>query len=75
MPDRCLEEQGPVRPEQQLLPNRVGGRLSRTTVTERLQLATEKAARKYPELARLTERLPEQTALRAPPALFRVITV
>ena len=67
MPDCGLEEQGPGRPEQLLLPNRMGGRLSRTTVTERLQLATEKAARKYPELARLTERLPEQTALKALP--------
>jgi site-specific recombinase XerD len=30
----------------------MSGRLTRITVTERLQLATEKAARKYPELAR-----------------------
>ena len=49
---RWLQEQGPGRPEQLLFPIRKGGHLTRTTVTERLQLATEKAARRYPELAR-----------------------
>lgn len=49
---RWLQEQGPCGSERPLFPNRMGGRLTRTTVTERLQLATEKAARRYPELAR-----------------------
>lgn len=49
---RWLEEQRPTGSEQPLFPNRMGGRLTRTSVTERLHLAAEKAARKYPELSR-----------------------
>lgn len=36
--------------EQPVFPNRTGGCLSRTTVAERLQLAVEVAAQRYPEL-------------------------
>lgn len=36
--------------EQPVFPNRAGGLLSRTTVTERLQLAVDVAAKRYPEL-------------------------
>jgi integrase/recombinase XerD len=49
---RWLEEPGTNGSEQPLFPNRMGGRLTRTSVTERLQLAAEKAAKKYPELTR-----------------------
>ena len=40
--------EGPV------FPSRTGGRLSRTTVAERLQLAVEAAAKQYPELLKQT---------------------
>jgi integrase/recombinase XerD len=49
---RWLQERGASGSEQPLFPNRTGGRLTRTSVAERLQLASEKAARKYPELSR-----------------------
>jgi len=49
---RWLRERGSSGPEQLLFPNRMGGRLTRTSVAERLQLANERAARKYPELSR-----------------------
>lgn len=39
-------------PEQPLFPNRTGGALSRTMVTERLQLAVQGAASQHPELLR-----------------------
>lgn len=44
-----LAEKSPG-PERSLFPNRSGGRLTRTSVAERLELAVQKAARKYPEL-------------------------
>ena len=37
--------------DQPLFPNRVGGRLTRTSVAERLKLAAAQAAQRYPELA------------------------
>jgi integrase/recombinase XerD len=40
-------------PERPLFPNRVGGRLTRTAVAERLALAVRTAARTHPELAKL----------------------
>lgn len=46
---RWLREQQAA-PEQPLFPNRTGGALSRTAVTERLQLAVQGAARQHPEL-------------------------
>ena len=49
---RWLQEQRPSGSEQPLFPNRMGCRLTRTSVAERLQLASEKAEKKYPELTR-----------------------
>jgi integrase/recombinase XerD len=49
---RWLRERRSSGPEQLLFPNRMGSRLTRTSVAERLQLANERAARKYPELSR-----------------------
>ena len=46
---RWLREQHATA-EQPLFPNRTGGALSRTTVTERLQLAVHSAAQQHPEL-------------------------
>ena len=40
--------------EGSVFPSRTGGRLSRTTVAERLQLAVEAAAKQYPELLKQT---------------------
>ncbi len=42
----------PGAPEQPLFPNRAGGELTRTSVTERLKLAVHLAARRFPELAK-----------------------
>jgi site-specific recombinase XerD len=42
----------PSTPEQVLFPNRAGGALTRTSVAERLKLATASAARDHPELTR-----------------------
>ena len=39
-------------PEQPVFPNRSGGVLTRTTMTERLKLAATTAAKQYPELAK-----------------------
>jgi len=48
---RWLKEEKPHGPEQPLFPNRKNGVLTRTSVAERLQLAAQKAATKYPELS------------------------
>ncbi len=48
---RWLQEERPGGAERPLFPNRMGGLLTRTSVAERLELAAQKAARKYPELA------------------------
>ncbi len=42
----------PRAPEQPLFPNRMGGVMTRTSVSERLHLAVQIAARRYPELAK-----------------------
>jgi site-specific recombinase XerD len=47
---RWLQGEKRSGPEQSLFPNRMGGVLTRTSVAERLELAAQKAARKYPEL-------------------------
>ena len=57
---RWLRER-PRAPEAPLFPNRSGGQLTRTSVTERLALAARSAARLHPEL----------TARRVSPHLFR----
>lgn len=57
---RWLREQ-PRAPEAPLFPNRSGGQLTRTSVTERLGLAVRSAAKLHPELA----------ARRVSPHLFR----
>lgn len=44
-------KQYPRAPEQPLFPNRAGGTLTRTSVSERLRLAVQTAARRFPELA------------------------
>lgn len=48
---RWLEHE-PRAPHQPLFPNRAGGELTRTSVSERLHLAGQVAARRYPELAK-----------------------
>jgi integrase/recombinase XerD len=58
---RWLQKEKPRGPEQPLFPNRKGGSLTRTSVAERLQLATQKAAARYPEF----------TQRRISPHLFR----
>lgn len=45
-------DQAPRAPEQPLFPNRVGGVLTRTSVSERLQLAVQTAGQRYPELTK-----------------------
>lgn len=47
---RWLQAEKRDESEQPLFPNRRGGPLTRTSVAERLKLAAEKAAAKYPEL-------------------------
>ncbi len=47
---RWLQAEKRDGPEQPLFPNRRGGSLTRTSVAERLKLAAQKAAGKYPEL-------------------------
>lgn len=42
----------PREPEQPLFPNRTGGEMTRTGVSERLRLAVNKAAKDFPELAK-----------------------
>lgn len=49
---RWLKQEKPRGAEQPLFPNRKNGWLTRTSVAERLQLAVQKAATKYPELNR-----------------------
>ena len=44
-------ERYPRAPEQPLFPNRTGGALTRTSVSERLRLAVQTAAQQFPELA------------------------
>jgi site-specific recombinase XerD len=42
----------PDLPDQPLFPNRAGGEMTRTSVAERLKLATKTAGERYPDLAR-----------------------
>jgi integrase/recombinase XerD len=49
---RWLKEKKSREDDQPLFPNRTNGWLTRTSVAERLQLAVQKAATKYPELSR-----------------------
>jgi integrase/recombinase XerD len=48
---RCWLREQPRGPEAPLFPNRSGGPLTRTSVTERLMLAVRAAAKLHPELA------------------------